>query len=140
MSADPIAAVRTVLLADDDTAALVSTRIYGGEVPEPALKAMPQATIVLNPVGGIPNPGGGFQNYGNTRIDVCCYGATLNEAWKVYLAAYTALKQMRPQHADDVLLHSADVVSKGTLARDPVTQWPTVLSTFSVLAAEIVTA
>jgi len=137
---DPIAAIRTVLLADTATAALVSTRIYGGEVPAAVEAAMPQGSIVLSPAGGLPNPGGGFQQYGNTRLDVCCYGATLNQAWQIYLAVYTALKQMRSQHASNVLLHSVTVVSKGVLARDPVTQWPTALSTFNVLASEVASA
>lgn len=137
MSVDPIAAVRTVLLADTAVAALVSTRIYGGEVPASASPTMPRACIVLNAAGGPENPGGGYQQYGNTRLDVFCYGATLNESWAVYLAAYTALKQMRRQVVSSVLLHSASVSSKGATARDPLTQWPTTLSSWLVLAAEI---
>lgn len=137
MSVDPIAAVRTVLLADTAVAALVSTRIYGGELPSGVNPLNVGGCIVLNAAGGPENPGGGYQQYGNTRLDVFCYGSTLNQSWAVYLAAYTVLKQMRRQVSEGVLLHSASVSSKGATTRDPLTQWPVTLSTFMVLAAEI---
>lgn len=137
MSADPLKAIRSVVLADEAVAALVSTRVYGMEIGQPAvLDAMPQAAIVITPAGGPSHPGGGFQKYGKSRFDVFCYGATLGESYAVYLAVYDALKQMRTQISEDVLLHSAESSSKGVSAKDPVTQWPTTLSSWLVLAAE----
>jgi len=79
----------------------------------------------------------GFSEYGNTRLDVICYGATLNQSWAVYLAAYTALKQLRTAVVSTVLIHSVTPSSKGATARDPVTQWATTLSSWLVLSPEI---
>jgi hypothetical protein len=138
---DPIRAVRAFLLADDDIADLVDTRIFGAAVPEELEDGMPQACIVLNPAGG-GLIGRAYQNYGDTRIDVYCYGATLHEAHEVYLAVYGALKHLRREQvfvdlSDSVLLHWARASSKGVLATDPMTQWPTCLSSWQVLAAEV---
>lgn len=141
MSIDPIAAIRTVLLADPAVSALVDTRIWGAEVPtEPIneVKLMPRAGVVLNPSGG---PGGeGYNEFGKQRIDTLCYGATLMEAWHVHLAVYAVLKQLRRQKAANVLLHSADPAAKGASGRDPVTQWPVTLSSWLVLCSEIAAA
>jgi hypothetical protein len=133
---DPVAAIRTILLADSDVAALVGTRI-GDEVPASAVASMPQAAIVLNPAGGPGRPGGGYQEYGKQRIDVICYGETLGQSWRVYLAAYAALKQLQRQISEGVLVHSAEVSSKGSRGLDPTTQWPTTFSSWLVLASEI---
>ncbi len=133
---DPVAAIRTVLLADTAVAALVAARIYGAEIPESVTDEMPQAAIVVNPAGGSAFPGGGFQRYGAQRIDLWCHGVTLGEAWDVYLAAYEALKQMRSHIVGGVALKTVTVASKGVLARDPVTQWPTALSSWIVFAGE----
>lgn len=138
MSVDPIAAIRTVLLADPAVTALVDTRVHGGEVPAAEVKNMARACVVLNPSGG---PGGeGYNEFGKQRIDTLCYGATLMEAWQVHLAVYTVLKQLRRQKAANVLLHSADPASKGASGRDPVTQWPVTLSSWLVLASEVAAA
>lgn len=144
MTVDPLAAIRTVLLADPAVAALVTTRIFGGEVPETENSAMPRACIALSPAGG---PGdNGFVDVGVNRVDLFSYGATMHEAWLVYIAAYEALKQMPRQRvagtggAANVLLHSARPSSKGNLGRDPVKQWPLCLSSWLVTAAEIAAA
>jgi len=138
--ADPLAAVRALLEADAAVAAIVGTRVSGGELPEAETKNMPRPNIVLKPAGGPGEPGGGYQDYGKTRIDVICYGSTLNDSWLLYLAAYTALKAISRVKSSGVLLHSAQVSSKGSTARDPVKQWPVTYSSWLVLASEITAA
>jgi hypothetical protein len=133
---DPIAAVSSVLLADADVAALAGVRVYGGAVPDTAKTAMPQACVVVKPAGGA-GAGEGYMQWGRSRVDTYCYGASLHEAWNVYLAVYGALKQLQRQVADGVLLHSAAVLSKGALGVDPETQWPVTLASFSVTASEV---
>lgn len=139
MSVDVIAALRTVLLANPAVTALVVDRVGGDDVPAGQVKNMPQSCVLLNPSGG---PGGdeGYNEFGWQRVDVFCHGATLTESWQVYLAVYTALKQMRRQVAANVLLHSAEPVSKGARGTDPVTEWPTTLSSWQILASEVVAA
>jgi hypothetical protein len=135
---DPVAALRTFLLADDVTADLVGTRIYGqGIMKKTDRDLMPAAAVVLNAAGGPSTPGGGFTEFGMTRVDAFCYGSTLNESWKVYRAVLYALKQLTTQEIDSTLVHSVTVSSKGVTAMDPVTQWPLTLASFLVLAAEI---
>lgn len=138
---DPVAAIRTVLLADGGVAALVETRVYGGEVPEKDTNKMGRACVVVNASGGMGMSGGeGYLELGKQRIDTICYGSTLNEAFTVYCAVHRALKQMHRRVASGVLLHSAEPVSKGVTARDPVTTWPTTLASWSVLASEVAAA
>lgn len=136
MSVDPVAAVRTILLADSAIAALVGTRV-SGEIEDDEAKNMPRANIVLSPSGGPGNPGGGYQQYGKTRLDVICYGANLYESWLVYLAAYGVLKAIQRAKAAGVLVHTAEVSSKGSAARDPVKQWPVTYSSWLVQASEV---
>lgn len=137
---DPIAAIIAVLLADPDVAALVSMHVFGGEVPETLNATMPLDCVVVKAAGGPGSPGGGFQDYGQSRLDFFCYGPTPNASWAVYLAVFHALKQMHRQKSAGVLLHSADCVSKGASGRDPVKQWPLTLTSFLVLASEVTAA
>jgi hypothetical protein len=140
VSVDPVEAVRFVLRADAALAKRVATRIMGGELPEADTKNMPRACIVLKPAGGPGGPGGGYQDYGKTRIDVICYGESIHESWLVYLAAYDVLKAIRRVKSAGVLVHSAEVSSKGSTARDPVKQWPVTYSSWLVLHSEVAAA
>lgn len=133
---DPIPAIRDLLLADGAVSALVSTRVYDSEIPEDATGGMPEATIVLNAAGGTPYPGHARQHYGNTRVDVFAYAATLKTSRQLYFAVYGALKFSGPQTLKGVLLKSATVQSKGITGRDPERQWPLTLSSWLILAAE----
>lgn len=136
MSVDPVAAVRALLLADAAVAARVGTRITG-EIVEAEAPNMPRQNIVLKPAGGPSEPGGGYQDYGKVRLDVICYGSTLNESWLLYLDTYAVLRAIRRVKSQSVLVHSAEVSSKGSTARDPVKQWPVTYSSWFVLASEI---
>lgn len=135
-AADPIAAVREILLADEATAALVATRVYGGELPSDTNPLTLGGCIVLNPSGGPASPGS-LGNYGITRLDALCYGQTPNQAWSVYLAVYAALKHAKAQVADNVLVKSIEVLAKGALGTDPITLFPCCAASFSVLASEV---
>lgn len=141
MTVDPLAALRAVVVADATVSAL-TTHVFAGEIPEADNNLMPRASVVLSPSGG---PGSSdYLDFGASRVDVWCYGANLHEAYVVYLAVYQALKQMRrqkvPLAGGNVLLHTADPLSKGSTGRDPEKQWPTCLSSWLVKASEIAAA
>jgi len=136
VSAHAPGAVRTLLLKNQAVAALVGESIFG-EIDEDQAKLMPATCIVLKPAGGPRSPGGGYQQFGKTRLDVDCYGSTLNESYLVYLAIYDALKGLTRQVVNGVLLHNAEVESKGSTARDPFKQWPVTFSSWLIAAAEI---
>lgn len=135
---DPLAAVRTFLLADAGVIAAVGPRVFAGELPDVENGAMPRACVVLEPAGGPAEHG--YQDYGKSRIDAWSYGGNMHEAYLVYLAVYEALKQLRRQKIGNVLVHAVEPSSKGASGRDPVKQWPLCLSSYLVQAAEIVAA
>lgn len=136
-AADPIAALRTILLADPDLDTAVNGQVYGGEIPEAESKSMPVAAVVLRPAGGPSTPGGGYQQFGKQRVDVVCYGHTLSESYAIDRLVYPILNAIQRQVADSVLVHSATCEAKAATARDPLKQWPTTYSSWLVLAAEV---
>jgi hypothetical protein len=90
---------------------------------------------VLKPAGG---PGArGYQLFGKKRIDVTCYGTTLDESWEIYLAVQPRLHQLKRVVLQNVLLHEATEESAGSSGIDPFTQWPTTYSSWLLLAADI---
>lgn len=135
---DPLPALRTVLLADPDVAALVDGRVYNGGLPEDTEAAMPQACVVLNPAGGPTDRGSQQLSY--FRVDTHCYGATLGEAWKLHLAVRPVFKQLDRQAVGGVLLHAVTVSSDGALGIRPDTQWPVCYATYMVRVATVAAA
>lgn len=139
MAVDVIRPLRSLLLADDAVAAIATTAVFGGELPA-AFSPLDAPAVVLKPAGGPGSPGGGYQQYGKTRVDVITFGPTLDDSWLLYLAAYDVLKAIERDVVGGVLLHSAQVSSKGSTARDPVKQWPVTYSSWQVMAAEVAAA
>lgn len=132
---DPVAAVVAFLKADDAVAALTGSRVFGGELPGREAKSMPRAAVVLKPAGG-GLLGTGSADFGDQRLDVDCYASTPLGAWTLHLAVYTALKHLRRGVYAETLVHWAKPSTKGTLARDPDTDWPIAVSSWQVLAGE----
>lgn len=133
---DPLNAVYAMLKADAAVTARVAARVFNKELPAGEDASMPRACVVISPSGG-GALGGGYQQYGDVRVDAWCYGATLNEAWLVYLDVKAVMKAVKRTRWATVLVHWAKESSAGTLARDPVSQWPLCLSSYQVLVAEI---
>lgn len=134
-AADPIAALRTLLLATGSVTALVTDRVRALRLHADDAKTMPVSLVLLKPAGG---PGGeAYQEYGKTRVDVICYGATEDDAYDLYLTVYPVLKAIQRTKVANVLLHECSVSSKGSTAIDPLKQWPVTYSSWLVLAAEI---
>lgn len=136
---DPLTGLIEFLKADTDLAALVSTRVFGAELPRNQVASMPRAAVVVQPAGG-GLMGLEFQSWGDIRVDVDCYGSTAFASWQVYLAAYRALKMMQREVVAGVLLHWAKPSARGNTARDPDTDWPITLSSWQVLVSEIAAA
>ena len=136
---DPLTGLIEFLKADTDLAALVSTRVFGGELPQNQIAAMPRSAVVVSPAGG-GLMGLEYQSWGDVRVDVDCYGATPFASWTTYLAAYRALKMMQAQVFSGCQLKWAKPSARGNLARDPDTDWPITLSSWQVLVAEVAAA
>lgn len=139
METDPIEALVAFLKADSAVAAILGARVFGGELDRREVQSMPRACAVLSPAGG-GLIGLEYQNYGDLRVDVDCYAATVQGSWTLYRAVYGALKEMKREIFADTLLHWAKPSSRGTTGRDPLTDWPMTISSWQVLAAEVAVA
>lgn len=133
----PITALIEHLKADTDVAEIVGTRVFGTEIPEDESGSMPEATVVIKRAGGLGTLGGGYQEFGDIRVDVLCYGATPYLAEELLLAVHPALKQLRRAVYSGCLLHWANPAGGPLPLRDPDTDSPLFFSSWQVLAAEI---
>ncbi|KKN42558.1 hypothetical protein LCGC14_0712080 [marine sediment metagenome] len=135
---DPIAALRTFLLADSAIAALAGTRIHGNESPVTEAGLQPRYMLVFRfAPGSIPEPDVPLFV---PRIDFETYGETPYQAVTLYLALHDALKQLSRDVHNDTLLHGA-IRQAGPLSqRDVNTHWPFVWSSWHVWVGEVSTA
>lgn len=134
---DYVEALRLFLLADENVAAAISGRGFGGEVPPAEDKHMPRAAFLIRQAGGPQAIGSGYAKFGDQRVDVNCYGATPKSANDLYRTVYPALKQLRRQVIAECFLHWAIKGGGPTPLRDPDTDWPYVFSSWQVLVGEV---
>lgn len=137
MSVLPEMALAAFLKADVTVSALTGGRVYAGELPPKDTNAMPRKCIVIKPSGGAGVFGNGYQEYADRRYDVRSYGPTPYQAALVQNAAYHALKGLRREVHDGVLLHWAKHSGGPIPLRDPDADWPFRFESFQVLAAEV---
>lgn len=130
---DPIADIRTHLLADSAVAALVGTRVFGGELPQALATDTPPASVVVKPSGGV----GRLKRMKTRmiRVDTICYAATLHDSWALHLAVREALETMsRPTGS----VKTIEMASEAANARDSAKQWPTCYASYSALTTTTV--
>ncbi len=141
---DPLAATRSLLMMSVDLRALVTDKgpnlqdrinVYGQELPPEMASAKPRACVLIQDEQGATGIGGYAQLH-EPSYNLYCMGSTPEEAKRVYLAAHQALKQARRQVIDGCLIHSYDLIGSPRHARDPITQWPFVLSTWKSLTSD----
>lgn len=140
MIPDSLGAIVNFLKADAGVASLVGTRVFGGELPRAETDSMPRAAIVVRPAGGLGTFGQAFQEYGDRRVDVRCYGTTPSAADAVYRHVHPALKQLSRVKQGSVLLHWARPAGGPLTLRDQDTDWPFTFCAWQVLAAEVTAA
>jgi hypothetical protein len=134
---DVIGAIVTFLKDDADVNAITSGRIYGGELPPSVVPNMPAKVIVVKDAGGVEAFGTAYQEWGDKRYDVICYGTTPKTAKDVYRNVYPAMKQLRREVHLQTLLHWAKQAGGPMPLRDPDTDWPSTFSSWQVLSAEV---
>jgi hypothetical protein len=141
---NPLNGIVAFLRADEAVADRVGTRIYGPDgLPRSSNSSAPtQSLIVVSGAGGLGAFGRGYQDYGDIRIDVACYGKTQAESYEVFLDVRNALKhanrEVVGESADEqILIHWARIAADGTTGRDPLTGWPMTLSSWQVLVSEV---
>lgn len=134
--ADPIGALIAFLNADTRVSALASGHVFGGELPDAENKHLPRQTVLLADGGGAQQLGGGYLPFGDQRVDVRCYGATLHDARALYGAVLLALKNLRPTvHAGTKIMWCRQAGGPMTF-REPGTEWPCSFSSWQILAME----
>lgn len=137
---DPIRALVLYLRGMLPITQLVGDRIYAEDVPQIENRTMPRPVVVVATAGG--GLLGASALYGDVRVEVRCYAATLAAARGLHLEVRAALKtlqrvQVRDTATTAVLLHWARVSSDGSTRRDVLTSWPVCVSTWQVLAADV---
>lgn len=140
MAADVIAGLIGYLAADPGVLAKVAAadRIFGAELPRTFNAQMPaQAALVLRPAGGYGRFGSGTLPLGDPRIATDCYGPDEYASWLLYLAVLDAMRALQRRRVAGVLLHSASVGAGGVTGRDPQTNWPLTIATYTVIASEL---
>lgn len=138
MIANPTKAVIDILKADSSITALVSTRVFGIELPQDEAKNMPRKAIVIQPSGGGTFPVGSndFVEHSTLRFDAFCYGETPFEAEKVRREVYDVLKQLKRTVINTVLIHWINSAGGLISLRDPETHWPVMFQSHQMFFAE----
>lgn len=134
---DLLFALITALRTDSDVVAMVGNRVYGLQVPDSETVNMPRAALVVRYVTLPMMYGTGSQNYGDNGIEVLTYGATPYDADRLWRIVHPMLKHLMREVHSHVLIHWARPISGPYPLRELDTDWPYVLSTWQVMAAEI---
>ena len=134
MSADVIKALVDLMLADVPVAALVGTRVYGGEIPRTEASTTPRKLMILRYAGGAPN--NDYVELTEPRVDMICYGETPQAADQVRRAGHDVMKTLTRKAQSSVLLHRANHSGGPIPFRDPDTEAPASMNSYDVLAAE----
>lgn len=140
---DVLSAVRVVLRTDATVTGLVpAAQIYAGEMPQTESVVQPRAAVVLALAGGRADRG--YMQIARRRMDVRCYGTTPFEAMKLANQVYESLKGLQRRRVVGVapvttptLIHGINVEAGPTPLRDADGDWPMVLTTFEIVAAEV---
>lgn len=131
--ADLEGGVVAYLKADTATAALVSTRVFGGELPASETASMPRGAIVARASGGVSLTGDSTLEHDTQRVDVFAFGPTPRKAARVMRAAVLALRRLTPGVYAGCFIHWANPASGSIAGREPVTEWPRQFQSFQVM-------
>jgi hypothetical protein len=134
MSVDVLVAVRAFLLADTDISALTA-KVFVGELPQEENIEMPQKCIVMRGSGGSDN--NDYREIVKPRIDIYAYGETYEEAGKVDLAVYSAMKHLMRKTISGTLLHSVACGGGPIQVKHSGTGWSIVWRSYTVTASDV---
>ena len=130
--ADPVSAIRALLLADAGVAGAVSGRVFGGELPAEEARAMPRAALVVSASGGVPLAADTYVEHDSLRFDVFAYGATPPEAAALLELASLVLRRARRGVWAGLLVHWVQPAGGYSDGRDPQLAWPRAFRSFQI--------
>lgn len=145
---DPMAALRSHLVADATVNSLTSGRVYVDTMPRDDAGVMPRGAVVIRAAGG-PLDRGTLAVH-RIRVDVRCYGNSAGAvhpytdavpaSMALWLAVFDSLKRLNRSKQSTALLHSATPSGGPVSLREPEADWPFVFGSFEVNAAEVAAA
>lgn len=136
---DPVKAVMDILAETCSGLSVIADgRVYGQELPEQEVGAQPRAAIV---VASAPSGEGfGDKDYRRVsvnRVDVRCYGESVNDAAVLSIAVHDALKRWRNgQTTGKALVHACMRVAGPVFYRSPAADTPVMVRTYDVQHAD----
>ncbi|MDA2936834.1 DUF3168 domain-containing protein [Acidobacteria bacterium AH-259-A15] len=134
---DHMAALVAAAKADAGISALVSTRVFGGELPKAETPSMPRKSLVVKFAGGGFGPGSAdYLQLIEFRLDALSYGETFFQADRVRRATHAFFKNLQRQVQGDTLIHRCNVSGGPISFRDPDTDWAVIFESYDVLVAE----
>lgn len=136
MAKDITKALIDLLKADSAVAALVSTRVFGEEIPQSEMTSMPRQCIVVRRIPGTTFQPRSVIELEGGSIDIISYGGSPIDAQTVRRAAYTALKFSERKIFAESLVHSIEPISSPESLRDVDARWPAVRETWQFIASE----
>jgi hypothetical protein len=132
--ASPLSALRLALLEDPDVAELLGDRVYVERLPGAEAEAMPRAGVVLRHAGGAGAPA--HARLVLLRVDVHAFGPTTYTAETAHWTVHAALRRLERRTVGGTLLHAVLPTSGARAQTDPTTEWPELVSTWALTAAE----
>lgn len=132
--ANPLAALAGYLREDSSLEAILAERIFAQTLPGSEADAMPRPAAVLRSAGGPGSPRHAPLLY--VRLDAVSYGRTFLEADSVGWTLWSALNAVNRVTTGGTILHGLVSTGGPVAVRDPDTEWPQVVSSWTLMAAE----
>jgi hypothetical protein len=133
--ADIIGAIVERLKAQASVAALVGTRVFGGELPPEETAHQPRGTVVIRPAGGGSITAGTFCQHDTQRFDLLAYAATPAEANALARTCRTDLVTLRRKVVAGCLIHWIERAGGFSAGRDRDGSWPLAFQSFQAFYA-----
>lgn len=131
--ADIITALVALLGDDAQVTTLAGAHVYGDELPEAIIAAMPRQALVLKASGGVAFQPGASLDLETQRLDLFAYGGSPLEADALRRVAGRALIALRRQISAGVLIHWVQSAGGYLSGRDRDGQWPYAFQSFQTL-------
>ena len=134
---NPLAAIRTVLLADAKVAQMTGGRVFVPELPRKEAQEMPRACVVVRGTGG-SSLGPGARSrvpWTITRLDIQSFGKWPYDANQLHWAVYDVMTSLARTEADDIILHDATCTGGPIDDRDADADWPFTLGVYDLSSA-----
>lgn len=135
---DVILALKTHLLTVAAVTTLLSTRVWGGEVPPAEIEPMPRKALVMRYVGGLERFRTDREQ--RPRVDFFSFGEGYFQAGQVDRAVADALIVIKMLDVADTLIYSVAYGGGPRQLKEPDTGWRYVVRSAIVRAGETTTA